>query len=124
RRRHTRFSRDWSSDVCSSDLDAALKIPLIGKHLAGGLLEQLGLDQLRFGLAGGDVAPVELLEWYHRIGVRLFQLYGLTENCSYSHVGRPERLRPGWCGLPNPGVECCLGDNQEILVRSRATMLG
>src|SRR5690606_97554 len=24
RRRHTRFSRDWSSDVCSSDLDAVL----------------------------------------------------------------------------------------------------
>src|SRR5690606_41191198 len=23
RRRHTRFSRDWSSDVCSSDLEAA-----------------------------------------------------------------------------------------------------
>src|SRR5690606_40289164 len=23
-RRHTRFSRDWSSDVCSSDLDQAL----------------------------------------------------------------------------------------------------
>src|SRR5690606_40563911 len=24
RRRHTRFSRDWSSDVCSSDLDGRL----------------------------------------------------------------------------------------------------
>src|SRR5690606_41093262 len=24
RRRHTRFSRDWSSDVCSSDLSAPL----------------------------------------------------------------------------------------------------
>src|SRR5690606_40182355 len=24
RRRHTRFSRDWSSDVCSSDLSAKL----------------------------------------------------------------------------------------------------
>src|SRR5690606_40287070 len=23
RRRHTRFSRDWSSDVCSSDLDVS-----------------------------------------------------------------------------------------------------
>src|SRR6266511_3114282 len=23
RRRHTRFSRDWSSDVCSSDLEAS-----------------------------------------------------------------------------------------------------
>src|SRR5690606_39817984 len=26
RRRHTRFSRDWSSDVCSSDLKKALII--------------------------------------------------------------------------------------------------
>src|SRR5690606_39907732 len=25
RRRHTRFSRDWSSDVCSSDLDEFLR---------------------------------------------------------------------------------------------------
>src|SRR5690606_39499053 len=25
RRRHTRFSRDWSSDVCSSDLNMAKK---------------------------------------------------------------------------------------------------
>src|SRR5690606_40037555 len=25
RRRHTRFSRDWSSDVCSSDLKLAVK---------------------------------------------------------------------------------------------------
>src|SRR5690606_41187856 len=25
RRRHTRFSRDWSSDVCSSDLTSAMK---------------------------------------------------------------------------------------------------
>src|SRR5690606_39481963 len=25
RRRHTRFSRDWSSDVCSSDLAQAVK---------------------------------------------------------------------------------------------------
>src|SRR5690606_39461212 len=26
RRRHTRFSRDWSSDVCSSDLDLPTSI--------------------------------------------------------------------------------------------------
>src|SRR5690606_40736891 len=27
RRRHTRFSRDWSSDVCSSDLIQRLPLP-------------------------------------------------------------------------------------------------
>src|SRR5690606_40880686 len=30
RRRHTRFSRDWSSDVCSSDLTEV--IDRIGRH--------------------------------------------------------------------------------------------
>src|SRR5690606_39843931 len=29
RRRHTRFSRDWSSDVCSSDLDLVERIALL-----------------------------------------------------------------------------------------------
>src|SRR5690606_40281173 len=33
RRRHTRFSRDWSSDVCSSDLDLSSLPPL---HLQTG----------------------------------------------------------------------------------------
>src|SRR5690606_39815059 len=28
RRRHTRFSRDWSSDVCSSDLSLSAKISM------------------------------------------------------------------------------------------------
>src|SRR5690606_40866812 len=29
RRRHTRFSRDWSSDVCSSDLGSAAAMSVI-----------------------------------------------------------------------------------------------
>src|SRR5690606_41047490 len=35
RRRHTRFSRDWSSDVCSSDL-APLAPSLWDKWVSGG----------------------------------------------------------------------------------------
>src|SRR5690606_39382718 len=30
RRRHTRFSRDWSSDVCSSDLQAQVQLHHLG----------------------------------------------------------------------------------------------
>src|SRR5690606_39551689 len=40
RRRHTRFSRDWSSDVCSSDLRLSkaisYKASLAGLNLGGG----------------------------------------------------------------------------------------
>src|SRR3712207_8995533 len=30
RRRHTRYWRDWSSDVCSSDLDPEARVVLVG----------------------------------------------------------------------------------------------
>src|SRR2546429_7702790 len=39
RRRHTRCSRDWSSDVCSSDLMAPLKVQ-IAVWLVGALAEE------------------------------------------------------------------------------------
>src|SRR6266508_5707730 len=42
RRRHTRWPRDWSSDVCSSDLDGAPR-PLLGLAVlqpGGGVLDR------------------------------------------------------------------------------------
>src|SRR6266536_6291594 len=59
RRRHTRSTRDWSSDVCSSDLPAAwASTPLQGGPMA--VNPQAGpLDTLRgFGaFPGGGRAP-------------------------------------------------------------------
>lgn len=105
-------------------LNRALAIPLIRKRAALRILDQTGLNQVRFAVVCGDTTPTQTMDWYHRIGVRLFEIYGLTENCGYSHVGRPGRFRPGWCGLPNPGVECRIDEQGQLLVRSRATMLG
>src|SRR5690606_40989819 len=55
RRRHTRFSRDWSSDVCSSDLlvvaDAAMGIHYA--HLAG--------NDDGTPLVHGDIRPETLM---------------------------------------------------------------
>src|SRR5690606_41095812 len=60
RRRHTRFSRDWSSDVCSSDL-----APRPRKRQAGALRGQLAepfgvLDAVQPGEVGGP--PPAILE--------------------------------------------------------------
>src|SRR5690606_68043 len=37
RRRHTRFSRDWSSDVCSSDLRSALRLYIVPARIRTGI---------------------------------------------------------------------------------------
>src|SRR2546430_3991385 len=46
RRRHTRFDCDWSSDVCSSDLDGSISGAASGKQLS-----------TAFKLKQGDVGP-------------------------------------------------------------------
>src|SRR5690606_40617440 len=43
RRRHTRFSRDWSSDVCSSDLTSEDDFSFLRNYLTPGLVKELGL---------------------------------------------------------------------------------
>src|SRR5690606_40206963 len=41
RRRHTRFSRDWSSDVCSSDLSSFGYNNLVVDMLGFGIMKQM-----------------------------------------------------------------------------------
>src|SRR5947209_13422771 len=55
RRRHTRYWRDWSSDVCSSDLCVAKERGKTGGRvlLAGGIAMQGYVTGGRVSLAGG-----------------------------------------------------------------------
>src|SRR6267378_5065319 len=46
RRRHTRSLRDWSSDVCSSDLSAPLRLQeAVGAEVARDFADPLGKDR-------------------------------------------------------------------------------
>src|SRR5436309_7454540 len=54
RRRHTRFSRDWSSDVCSSDLGALF---CVCRPIMDGACI-LCVPKTRFGNIGGEVHRV------------------------------------------------------------------
>src|SRR5690606_39881004 len=59
RRRHTRFSRDWSSDVCSSDL--ALLAGLLMLGLAGDSFDLPLLVARRDLIAGHPLYPAIVL---------------------------------------------------------------
>src|SRR5690606_40137475 len=52
RRRHTRFSRDWSSDVCSSDLDKNTVRLGAGENL-------YGIDEIRAFRAARPAAGLQ-----------------------------------------------------------------
>src|SRR3712207_8080557 len=50
RRRHTRYWRDWSSDVCSSDLFEATAVTAAARR-------PIRIDSLVAHLAGGTIQP-------------------------------------------------------------------
>src|SRR5690606_40179702 len=69
RRRHTSFSRDWSLDVCSSDLEVFLARVLRGELLVGE--EDVGAERLDglLELAALDVPDDLLLALDRAVGV-------------------------------------------------------
>ena len=100
------------------------RIPFLGRKVKRKILEQLGLQHVRVAFTGAAPLPPPTVAWYRSLGLDLLEAYGMSENFAYSHFTRPDNARIGYVGPPNPGVECRIGDNGEILVKSPAQMMG
>ncbi|PPA01935.1 AMP-binding protein, partial [Pseudomonas sp. MWU12-2312b] len=120
----TKFQMGVYSKIPAKRLDFFLGLPIIGKRVGHKVLAGLGLDALRVALSGAAPVPQALLLWYRKLGLDVLEVYGMTENCGYSHIGLPGQNKPGWIGKPCPEVEVRIDDSGEVLVRSGATMLG
>src|SRR5690606_40361886 len=84
RRRHTRFSRDWSSDVCSSDLGVRTALPFTLGFLPYGLVIGAAADHARVDdMLGWSTA------WLTYAGASQLVLIQMLD------VGRSEERRVG-----------------------------
>lgn len=120
----TKFQMGVYSKMPAARLDFLLKLPLIGRVFGKKVLAGLGLDAVRYALSGAAPVPEALLNWYKRLGLDVLEVYGMTENCGYSHVGRPGKFKQGWIGQNSPGVEVRIAEDGEVQARSGATMQG
>jgi len=120
----TKFQMGVYSKMPAARLDFLLKLPLIGRVVGKRVLAGLGLDAVRYALSGAAPVPEALLNWYKRLGLDVLEIYGMTENCGYSHVCRPGQFKQGWIGQHSPGVEVRIAEDGEVQVRSGATMQG
>jgi long-subunit acyl-CoA synthetase (AMP-forming) len=73
---------------------------------------------------GAAPTPVEVLEFFHAIGLPLAELWGMSETCGVGTVNPPGAIRIGTVGPPFPGCEVKLADDGEVLVRGESIMLG
>ena len=104
--------------------DLAARVAEADREIFAGLRSMLGLDQVKAINVGAAPTPVEVLEFFHAIGLPLAELWGMSETCGAGAANPPERIKIGTVGPPAPGVEMKLADDGEVLIRSDVVMLG
>jgi long-chain acyl-CoA synthetase len=120
-----KFQQGIHHKMPPAKLNRLLSLPLIGWLVRRKIQKALGLDQCKFAAGGAAPMPVALLQWYRKLGIRVNEGYGMTENLALSHLTLPGQNQEGTVGPAYPGVEDRI-DRQtgEIQMRSPALMLG
>ena len=85
--------------------------------------------RLRLVVSGGAPLAPEIFAAYQRIGVTVYEGYGLTETSPIVSVNPPGHAKPGSVGTPLPGVEVRIDrpDSRgrgEVLVRGSVVTAG
>jgi len=94
------------------------------EQMFGALRKQLGLDEAVAVSVGAAPTPVEVLEFFHAIGIPVGELWGMSETCGVATSNPVDKIKLGTVGPPVPGVELKLAEDGEVLVRSAANMPG
>jgi long-chain acyl-CoA synthetase len=104
------------------DLEAA--VARADQEVFSKLREMLGLDQALAVNVGAAPTPVDVLEFFHALGIELAELWGMSETCGVGSVNRPGHVKIGTVGPAAPGVELKIADDGELLCRGEFLMAG
>jgi long-chain acyl-CoA synthetase len=84
----------------------------------------VGLDRCRLAVSAAAPLSTELACFFHSVGLRLTEVWGMTELAGPGTWSAMEELEVGSVGKPLPGVEVRLDDDGELLIRGGHTMPG
>lgn len=105
-------------------LDRLIGLPLLGNVVKKSIRKKLGLSRASHIFSGAAPISVDLLKWFDRLGIRILQAYGMTEDCVYAHFNRPDANKHGTVGKPFKGLEVKISQEGEIRVKSPSNTIG
>lgn len=77
----------------------------------------LGLDQVQWAASAAAPMPLEVAKFMGGLGLRVYDVYGMTETTGAFTSNGPDAFKLGTVGRPNPGIEVRLDEDGEILCR-------
>jgi long-chain acyl-CoA synthetase len=85
---------------------------------------RLGLDQARVVQSGAAPIALEVVLFFHAIGIPVSDVWGMSELSCVAAMSPPGGVRIGSIGRAIPGVEISLAEDGELIVRGPIVMRG
>jgi long-chain acyl-CoA synthetase len=95
--------------------DAAVLAPIRGL---------LGLGEAEVVSSAAAPLPPEVAAFFSGLGMKILDIYGMTETTGAFTTNTPEAFKLGTVGRPYPGMEVRIADDGEICVRGPLTTPG
>ncbi|MEK6251208.1 MAG: AMP-dependent synthetase/ligase [Actinomycetota bacterium] len=119
---HAKLAAEQAGEDVSAVLTAAVE--KADREMFSNLRAALGLDEAVAVNVGAAPTSLEVLEFFHAIGIPIGELWGMSETCGTATCNPPDRIKLGTVGPPLPGVEIKLAADGEVLVRGDSVMPG
>ena len=98
-------------------------LPLADKLIFARIRSVFG-GRVKGFVTGSAPINIEILEFFTGVGMRIIEVYGLSEACAISFANTVNEIRLGTVGRILPGVEYKLADDGEILLRGPTVFSG
>ncbi len=122
-RLYIRFQQSVFEKIPEKKLNRLLSIPIIGNIVRKKILRTLGLIDTRLICSGGAAIPVEIIQWYRKMGLNFLEGYGMTET-GITHVPLPGQVRIGYVGNASPWALTRISSEGEVQIKGPMNMLG
>jgi long-chain acyl-CoA synthetase len=105
-------------------LDRLMKIPVINTIIKKSIRKKLGLSRANILLSAAAPISLDLLLWFEKLGITIYQVYGMSEDSVYAHFNKRGENRFGSVGRPLEGLKVKFSEEGEICVKSAGNFAG
>lgn len=119
-----KFREKVEEKLPPAKMNRLLGVPIIGGLIKKKIRKGIGLSRSVRAFSGAAPLAIDLMHWYKKIGVDIYQVYGMTEDCIYCHFNLPQHNKIGSVGKPLPGLLARISSEGEIQVKCEALTKG
>jgi long-chain acyl-CoA synthetase len=120
----TKFQDKILESLPQKKLNVILNIPILNKVVKTKLKQKLGLKSAVFICSAAAPISSSLIKWYRKLGITIYQGYGMTEDCCVSHFNLPENDKIGTVGKTLFNAQAKLSAEGEICIKNNCLMKG